>query len=223
MNWLRQKLRLRSLAALAVIVAGLAIAPVVAQAAELVVFAAASLKEALDDAAKLYAAQGGEAPRISYAASSALARQIESGVPADIFISADLDWIDYLQQRNRRKFMLEDFAVLTGGQVISEDLGIKLESVTLDMLGTAKKARIDKDSTTIIDGAGEGGHCGSLHPAARANRGDELGLRQGEMAKALGEAGGWRGYHPRGRLYRDRGQGAQGPRRRRDACYSRCG
>src|SRR5678815_2356672 len=56
---------------------------------------------------------------------------------------------------DRRKSMLEDLAVLTGGQVISEDLGIKLESVTLDMLGTAKKVRIDKDSTTIIDGAGD--------------------------------------------------------------------
>ena len=56
---------------------------------------------------------------------------------------------------DRRKSMLEDLAVLTGGQVISEDLGIKLESVTLDMLGTAKKVRIEKDSTTIIDGAGE--------------------------------------------------------------------
>src|SRR2546423_202840 len=56
---------------------------------------------------------------------------------------------------DRRKSMLDDLAVLTGGQVISEDLGIKLENVTLDMLGTAKKVRIDKDSTTIIDGAGE--------------------------------------------------------------------
>src|SRR5438270_1093976 len=56
---------------------------------------------------------------------------------------------------DRRKAMLEDIATLTGGQVISEDLGIKLENVTLDMLGTAKKVRIDKDSTTIIDGAGK--------------------------------------------------------------------
>jgi chaperonin GroEL len=56
---------------------------------------------------------------------------------------------------DRRKAMLDDLAALTGGQVISEDLGIKLESVTLDMLGTAKKVRIDKDSTTIIDGAGD--------------------------------------------------------------------
>ncbi len=55
---------------------------------------------------------------------------------------------------DRRKAMLEDIAVLTGGQVISEDLGIKLENVTLDMLGRAKKVTIDKDDTTIVDGAG---------------------------------------------------------------------
>jgi len=56
---------------------------------------------------------------------------------------------------DRRKAMLEDIAILTKGEVISEDLGIKLESVTLDMLGTAKRVSIDKDNTTIVDGAGE--------------------------------------------------------------------
>jgi len=56
---------------------------------------------------------------------------------------------------DRRKAMLEDVAVVTGGQVISEDLGIKLENVKLDMLGKAKRVRIDKDDTTIIDGAGK--------------------------------------------------------------------
>jgi chaperonin GroEL len=56
---------------------------------------------------------------------------------------------------DRRKAMLEDIAALTGGQVISEDLGIKLENVTLDMLGRAKRVRIDKENTTIIDGAGK--------------------------------------------------------------------
>ena len=56
---------------------------------------------------------------------------------------------------DRRKAMLEDLAILTAGQVISEDLGIKLENVTLDMLGTTKRVRIDKDNTTIIDGAGK--------------------------------------------------------------------
>lgn len=56
---------------------------------------------------------------------------------------------------DRRKAMLQDIAILTGGQVISEDLGMKLENVTLDMLGSAKKISITKDETTIVDGAGE--------------------------------------------------------------------
>jgi len=56
---------------------------------------------------------------------------------------------------DRRKAMLQDIAILTGGQVISEDLGMKLENVTIDMLGTAKKIAITKDETTIVDGAGE--------------------------------------------------------------------
>ncbi len=56
---------------------------------------------------------------------------------------------------DRRKAMLQDIAVLTGGQVVSEDLGIKLENVTLDMLGRAKKLVITKDDTTIVDGAGK--------------------------------------------------------------------
>ena len=56
---------------------------------------------------------------------------------------------------DRRKAMLEDLAVVSGGQTISEDLGIKLENVTLDMLGRAKKVTIDKETTTIVDGAGK--------------------------------------------------------------------
>jgi chaperonin GroEL len=56
---------------------------------------------------------------------------------------------------DRRKAMLEDLAILTGGQVISEDLGIKLETVTIEMLGRAKKVQITKENTTIVDGAGE--------------------------------------------------------------------
>jgi chaperonin GroEL len=56
---------------------------------------------------------------------------------------------------DRRKAMLEDIAILTNGQVISEDLGIKLESVSLDMLGRAKRVRVEKENTTIIDGSGK--------------------------------------------------------------------
>src|SRR5690606_3344287 len=56
---------------------------------------------------------------------------------------------------DRRKAMLEDIAILTGGQVVSEDLGIKLENVTLAMLGRAKKIVIEKENTTVVDGAGK--------------------------------------------------------------------
>jgi chaperonin GroEL len=67
---------------------------------------------------------------------------------------------------DRRKAMLEDIAILTGGQLISEDLGIKLESVTTDMLGRAKRISITKEETTIIDGAGKkadvGGRCAQI-------------------------------------------------------------
>ena len=79
------------------LVAALLLAAGVAQAADTVtVFAAASLKNALDNAGKAFTSQTGVELRASYAASSALARQIESGAPADLFASADLDWMDYL-------------------------------------------------------------------------------------------------------------------------------
>lgn len=79
----------------------LALGPVqAARAEDIVVFAAASLKNALDDAAHAFERQSGASVKISYAASSQLAKQIESGAPADIFISADLAWMDYVQRRN---------------------------------------------------------------------------------------------------------------------------
>ena len=56
---------------------------------------------------------------------------------------------------DRRKAMLQDMAILTGAQVISEDVGLKLENVTLDLLGTAKRVIITKDNTTIVDGGGD--------------------------------------------------------------------
>ncbi|MDX2103135.1 MAG: chaperonin GroEL [Alphaproteobacteria bacterium] len=68
---------------------------------------------------------------------------------------------------DRRKAMLEDMAILTGGQLISEDLGIKLENVTLDMLGTAKKVVIEKENTTIVDGAGKKGDIQARCPQIR--------------------------------------------------------
>jgi molybdate transport system substrate-binding protein len=89
--------------ALAALGLALAFSPLAASAqpkAPITVFAAASLKNALDDVGKAYAATGGGEVRFSYAASSALARQIESGAPADMFISADSDWMNYLDGKH---------------------------------------------------------------------------------------------------------------------------
>ena len=83
------------------LVAALLLAAGVVQAADTAtVFAAASLKNALDNAGKAFTAQSGVELKASYAASSALARQIESGAPADLFASADLEWMDYLAKKN---------------------------------------------------------------------------------------------------------------------------
>ena len=101
---------------------------------------------------------------------------------------------------DRRKAMLEDIAILTQGQVISEDLGIKLENVTLDMLGRAKRVVIDKEDTTIVDGAGSKDAIqGRIAPDQGADRGDHLRLRPREAAGAAGEAGRRRGRDPRRR------------------------
>jgi molybdate transport system substrate-binding protein len=70
-----------------------------AQFRDVLVFAAASLKNALDEANSLFLFENGSGVRVSYGASSALAKQIESGAPADVFISADLDWMDYVAER----------------------------------------------------------------------------------------------------------------------------
>ena len=85
--------------ALAMLVTALALAPPAVFAANVTIFAAASLKDALDAQAKAFEAATGNKVIVSYGASNALARQIEAGAPADIFISADLDWMDYLGQR----------------------------------------------------------------------------------------------------------------------------
>ena len=125
---------------------------------------------------------------------------------------------------DRRKAMLEDIAILTGGEMISEDLGIKLENVTVEMLGTAKRVTIDKDNTTLVDGAGthetdQGAHRGN----PSADREHDLRLRSREAAGAAGQARRRRCGDQGRRSFRDRGQGAQGPRRRRATCDPRRG
>lgn len=95
--------RRRALLLVGTLLAATVVAPyqAAAQGKDLVIFAAASMKNALDEINTAWAAgHGGRKAVISYAASSALAKQIESGAPADIFISADLDWMDYVGQRN---------------------------------------------------------------------------------------------------------------------------
>lgn len=91
----------RCLVAAFIAVVGLSGLPAAAQTptAPVTVFAAASLKNAMDDVIKAYAADGRSQARASYAASSTIARQIEQGAPADVFVSADVDWVDYLQQK----------------------------------------------------------------------------------------------------------------------------
>ena len=87
------------LAAAAVAVLGLTAEPAAAQGAGPTVFAAASLKTALDEIGLAYTAASGKKASVSYAAASALAKQIEQGAPADVFVSADLDWMDFLETK----------------------------------------------------------------------------------------------------------------------------
>ena len=125
---------------------------------------------------------------------------------------------------DRRKAMLEDIAILTGGKAIMEETGIKLEGVQLEDLGRAKRVTVDKDNTTIIDGAGSAEEHRRPHQAApRADRRDHLGLRSREAAGAAGEAGRRRGGDQGRRGHRDRNEGKEGPRRGCSACHSRGG
>lgn len=105
-------------------------APVPAQADTYTIFAAASLKNALDAAVAAYEKETGDTVRVSYAASSALARQIEAGAPADIFISADLKWMDELQgknliQANSRRNLLGNDLVLVAPKASGTKIDLK--------------------------------------------------------------------------------------------------
>ena len=115
-----------------------------ARADDIVVFAAASLKNALDDAAHAFEQQSGVSVKISYAASSQLAKQIESGAPADIFISADLGWMNYVQKRNliqptSRRNLLGNRLVL----VAPAGSGVKIDiKPGFDLVGMLKGERL---------------------------------------------------------------------------------
>ena len=123
---------------------------------------------------------------------------------------------------DRRKALLEDIAILTGGTAISDDLGIKLDQITLNMLGRAKKVMIEKENTTIINGAGAKTDIKARIDELKAQIAEttsdyDLEKLQERLAKlASGVA-----IIRVGRRDRGRSPGAQRPRRRRRACDPR--
>ena len=147
---MRMAWRIFLMAALAVLPA-LAPEHAVAQNKPVLVFAAASLKNALDDIAAQYQHDTGKSASISYAASSALAKQIEAGAPADVFISADLDWMDYLAgknliQANSRKTLLGNKLVLIAPVKSAHPVAIKPGFPIAKLLKGGRLALADPDS-----------------------------------------------------------------------------
>lgn len=121
-----------------------------ARAEGILVFAAASLKNALDAAAADFQQQGGAKVTLSYAASSALAKQIENGAPADVFISADLDWMDYLAQRHlikpeTRSNLLGNTLVLVAPSGSAVEIDIEPGFPLASLLGEGRLAMADPD------------------------------------------------------------------------------
>ena len=129
----------------------LASSSALAAAANVTVFAAASLKEALDEQAKQFASGTGNKVTVAYGSSSALAKQIEAGAPADMFISADLDWMDYLAARhllapNTRLNLLRNTLVLIAPSSSQATLKIAPHFGLAAALGTEKLAMANPDS-----------------------------------------------------------------------------
>ena len=117
---------------------------------------------------------------------------------------------------DRRKAMLQDIAILTGGQVISEEVGLKLETAGLDLLGRARKVVITKDETTIVEGAGDADQIAGRVNQIRAEiEKTRLRLRPREAPGAPRQAGRRRRRHQGRRGHRGRAQGAQAPHRGR--------
>jgi molybdate transport system substrate-binding protein len=127
---------------------GLPTRPALAQAKPALVFAAASLKNALDEIARQYEKETGKKVTISYGASSALAKQIEAAAPADLFISADLDWMDYLQTRHLIKIdtrgnMLGNRLVLVAPKDSDASIKIGPGLPLVELLGGGRLAMAD--------------------------------------------------------------------------------
>ncbi|MFT4249241.1 MAG: molybdate ABC transporter substrate-binding protein [Pseudomonas sp.] len=150
--------------------------PVLAHAqSPLTVFAAASLKESLDEAAATYQQATGTPVRVSYAASSTLARQIEQGAPADVFFSADLEWMDYLQQH---------------GQVDAAQ--------RRNLLGNSLVLIAPAASTVKVDPTRAGSLAAALGDSGRLAVGQTASVPAGKYAKAaLQKLGQWESVSPR--------------------------
>jgi molybdate transport system substrate-binding protein len=122
----------------------------IAHAQTVTVFAAASLKDALDEIEALRNKRGGTKTVIAYAASSALARQVESGAPADVFVSADLDWMDYLEKRklvrsSTRTNLLRNELVLVAPAASRVSLAVQPNFPLAAQLGDGRLAMGDPD------------------------------------------------------------------------------
>lgn len=141
----------------------------------LTVFAAASLKESMDAAAAAYGKANGTQVRVSYAASSTLARQIEQGAPADVFVSADLDWMDYLQQR-----------------------GLVAAAQRRNLLGNSLVLIAPADSKAVVDPARSGAILAALGTQGRLAVGQTDSVPAGKYARqALQQLGQWEALTPR--------------------------
>jgi molybdate transport system substrate-binding protein len=140
------------LASAAAIILGGVLLPVPSTAATVTVFAAASLKEALDEQARHFETDTGNRVSVSYGGSNALARQVEAGAPADIFVSADLDWMDYLEQRgllvggSRVNLLRNDLVLVEPTTSRRTTLSIGPHFALAATLGTQKLALANPDS-----------------------------------------------------------------------------
>ena len=143
--------RITGLAAALLLASGLPQSPARAQGGDLVVFAAASLKNALDAVNAQWQKETGKKAIISYAASSALAKQIEQGAPAQMFISADLDWMDYVAQKNlikpdTRSNLLGNRIVLIAPKDKAQPIEIKAGFDLAKVLGDGRLAMANVDA-----------------------------------------------------------------------------
>ena len=167
--------RLSALFVAFVILAGAALSPAAAQDKTITVFAAASMKNALDDIDAAYTAKTGVKVTVSYATSSALAKQIEQGAPADVFISADTDWMDYATSRKSIN-----------------------EPTRVNLLGNSIVLIAPKDSRVDNVSIGQGFDLAKLAGDGRIATGDVKSVPVGKYARAaLEKLGSWQAAEPK--------------------------